>query len=141
NYRSTKRILEAANAVIENNLDRPKKSLFTENPEGEKIHFYRADDERGEAWFVADEIERLRREERRGYKDAAILYRTHAQSRTFEEEFIRRGIPYRIVSGVRFYERKEVKDLLAYLHVIANEESDLQLRRVINVPKRGIGDT
>ena len=141
NYRSTKRILEAANSVIANNLDRPDKTLFTENPDGEKIQFFRADDERGEAGFIADEIERLRREERRSYKDATILYRTHAQSRTFEEEFIRRGTPYRIVSGVRFYERKEVKDLLAYLRVVANVEGDLALRRIINVPKRGIGDT
>src|SRR5690606_4543143 len=112
NYRSTKRILEAANAVIENNVDRPEKRLFTENPEGERIRFYRADDERGEAAFVAQEIERLRREEGLAYQDITILYRTHAQSRTFEEEFIRRGTPYRIVSGVRFYERKEIKDLL-----------------------------
>ena len=141
NYRSTKRIVEAANAVIANNLDRPEKNLFTENPEGEPIMFFRADDERGEAGFIAEEIERLRREEGRTYQDVTILYRTHAQSRTFEEEFIRRGIPYRIVSGVRFYERKEVKDLLAYLRVIANPDSDLALRRIINVPKRGIGDT
>src|SRR5690606_7733353 len=138
---STKRILEAANAVIENNVDRPEKRLFTENPEGERIRFYRADDERGEAAFVAQEIERLRREEGLAYQDITILYRTHAQSRTFEEEFIRRGTPYRIVSGVRFYERKEIKDLLAYLRVIANPDDEFSLRRIINVPKRGIGDT
>lgn len=141
NYRSTKRILEAANAVIENNLDRPDKTLFTENPEGELIRFYRAEDERDEAAFVAEEIERLRREESFSYQDITILYRTHAQSRTFEEEFIRRGMPYRIVSGVRFYERKEIKDLLAYLRLIANTDDELSLRRIINVPKRGIGDT
>ena len=141
NYRSTKRILEAANAVIENNVDRPEKRLFTENPEGERIRFYRADDERGEAAFVAQEIERLRREEGLAYQDITILYRTHAQSRTFEEEFIRRGTPYRIVSGVRFYERKEIKDVLAYLRVIANPDDEFSLRRIINVPKRGIGDT
>src|SRR5690606_28778291 len=141
NYRSTKRILEAANAVIENNLDRPDKTLFTENPEGELIRFYRAEDERDEAAFVAEEIERLRREESFSYQDITILYRTHAQSRTFEEEFIRRGTPYRIVSGVRFYERKEIKDLLAYLRLIANTDDEFSLRRIINVPKRGIGDT
>ncbi len=141
NYRSTKRILAASNALIENNADRPSKELFTENGEGELIHFYRADDERGEAAYVADELERLRREERHTYQDVTILYRTHAQSRTFEEEFIRRGTPYRIVSGVRFYERKEIKDLLAYLRLIANDDGDLPLRRVINVPRRGIGDT
>ncbi len=140
NYRSTKRILEAANAVIENNLNRPKKRLYTENPEGEKIFFYRAGDEREEAAFVADEVERLRREEGFSYQQLAILYRTHAQSRTFEEEFIRRGTPYRIVSGLRFYERKEVKDLLAYLRLIANRDDALSLRRIINVPRRGIGD-
>lgn len=141
NYRSTKRILEAANAVIENNLDRPDKTLYTDNPEGELIQFFRADDERGEAAFVAEEIERLRREEGLSYQDMTILYRTHAQSRTFEEEFIRRGTPYRIVSGVRFYERKEIKDLLAYLRLVANTDDELSLRRIINVPKRGIGDT
>ena len=141
NYRSTRRILEAANAVIQNNVDRPEKNLYTENEEGEPVLFYRADDERGEAAFVADEIERLRREEGRAYQAFTILYRTHAQSRTFEEEFIRRGMPYRIVSGVRFYERKEIKDLLAYLRLIASDDADLALRRVINVPRRGIGDT
>lgn len=141
NYRSTKRILEAANALIENNVDRPAKNLFTENDEGELIHFFRGDDERSEAAYVADELERIRREEGHTYQDVTILYRTHAQSRTFEEEFIRRGTPYRIVSGVRFYERKEIKDLLAYLRLIANDDGDLPLRRVINVPRRGIGDT
>jgi len=140
NYRSTKRIVEAANAVIENNIDRPEKTLFTDNPDGELIRFFRADDERGEAAFVAEEIERLRREESLSYQDITILYRTHAQSRTFEEEFIRRGTPYRIVSGVRFYERKEIKDLLAYLRLIANTDDELSLRRIINVPRRGIGD-
>lgn len=141
NYRSTGNILDAANAVIENNPDRPKKTLFTENPKGELIQFFRADDERAEAAFVAEEIERLRREEKLAYQDVTILYRTHAQSRTFEEEFIRRGTPYRIVSGLRFYERKEIKDLLAYLRVIANTDDELNLRRIVNVPKRGIGAT
>lgn len=141
NYRSTKRILAGANAVIDNNFDRPKKHLFTENPEGELIRFFRGDDERAEAAFVADEIERLRREEGLTCQDVTILYRTHAQSRTFEEEFIRRGVPYRIVSGLRFYERKEIKDLIAYLRVLANPDDTLSLMRIINVPKRGIGET
>ncbi|REJ36795.1 MAG: DNA helicase PcrA, partial [Bacillota bacterium] len=141
NYRSTKRILEAANNVIANNLDRPEKKLWTHNPEGDPIIFYQAGDEREEAAFVGDEIRHGVLEEGRSYRDFAILYRTHAQSRTFEEEFIRRGIPYRIVSGVRFYERKEIKDLLAYLRLIFNPYDSLSLRRIINVPKRGIGDT
>lgn len=141
NYRSTKRILEAANAVISNNIDRPEKNLFTLNPEGELIRLFRADDERGEAAFVAGEIERLRREEGFSYQDLTILYRTHAQSRTFEEEFVRRGTPYRIVSGLRFYERKEIKDVIAYLRLVANPDDNLSLTRIINVPKRGIGDT
>ena len=141
NYRSTKRILEAANNVIANNLDRPEKNLWTHNPEGDPVIFYQAGDEREEAAFVGDEIRQGVLEEGRSYRDFAILYRTHAQSRTFEEEFIRRGIPYRIVSGVRFYERKEIKDLLAYLRLIFNPYDSLSLRRIINVPKRGIGDT
>lgn len=140
NYRSTKRIIAAANAVIANNLERPEKNLWTANPEGDPIYFFRAMDERGEAAFVADEIRRGVLNEGRQYSDFTILYRTHAQSRTFEEEFIRRGIPYRIVSGVRFYERKEIKDLLAYLRVIFNPLDEFSLRRIINVPKRGIGD-
>ncbi len=140
NYRSTKRILEAANEVIANNLDRPDKNLWTDNPDGDPVVFYQAGNEREEAAFVGDEIRRGVLEEGRSYRDFAILYRTHAQSRTFEEEFIRRGLPYRIVSGVRFYERKEIKDLLAYLRLIFNPYDSLSLRRVINVPKRGIGD-
>ena len=140
NYRSTKRILDAANAVIANNFDRPAKNLWTDNPEGDPLYFYQAMDERGEAGFVADEIRRGMAEEGRQYSDFTILYRTHAQSRTFEEEFIRRGIPYRIVSGIRFYERKEIKDLLAYLRVIYNPLDEFSLRRIINVPRRGIGD-
>ncbi len=140
NYRSTKRILDAANAVIANNLDRPAKELWTDNPEGAPLYFYQAMDERGEAGFIADEIRRAIADDGRQYSDFTILYRTHAQSRTFEEEFIRRGIPYRIVSGVRFYERKEIKDLLAYLRVIYNPLDEFSLRRIINVPRRGIGD-
>lgn len=140
NYRSTKRIIEAANAVIANNFDRPAKDLWTNNPEGAPLYFYQAMDERAEAGFIADEIRRGISEDGREYSDFTVLYRTHAQSRTFEEEFIRRGIPYRIVSGVRFYERKEIKDLLAYLRVIFNPLDEFSLRRIINVPRRGIGD-
>jgi DNA helicase-2/ATP-dependent DNA helicase PcrA len=140
NYRSTKNILEAANSLIKNNMDRPEKTLFTENPAGDPVTLYRAADERGEAGFVADEIGRLA-DEGVTLGDITILYRTHAQSRTFEEEFVRRGTPYRIVSGVRFYERKEIKDILAYLRVVANPADNFSMRRIINVPKRGIGDT
>lgn len=141
NYRSTANILEAANAVIENNIDRPKKKLYTKNPPGSLIGLYRALDERDEASFICDEIERLRKEESIELQDVAVLYRTHAQSRALEEELIRRAINYRIVAGLRFYERKEIKDLLAYLRVLANPADVFSLRRIINVPKRGIGDT
>ncbi|HEY8418401.1 MAG TPA: DNA helicase PcrA [Limnochordales bacterium] len=141
NYRSTQRIVEAANAVIANNLHRPEKTLWTRNPLGDPIVFFQAGDEREEAAFVGEEIRHGVLEEGRSYRDFAILYRTHAQSRTFEEEFMHRGVPYRIVSGVRFYERKEIKDLLAYLRVIFNPYDGLSLRRIINAPRRGIGDT
>lgn len=140
NYRSTANILQAANAVIANNLDRPKKNLFTKNPAGPPVGLFRAMDERGEAAFICDQIERLRQEETIALQDIAVLYRTHAQSRALEEEFIRRAINYRIVAGLRFYERKEIKDLLAYLRVIANPDDVFSLRRIINVPKRGIGE-
>ncbi|MBO8142527.1 MAG: DNA helicase PcrA [Firmicutes bacterium] len=139
NYRSTKRIVEAANRVIANNLERPDKTLWTANPPGDRLQFFAAEDEREEAAFVADEI-RDGAARGRPYRDFAILYRTHAQSRTFEEEFIRRGVPYRIVSGVRFYERREIKDLLAYLRLVFNPYDGFSLRRIVNVPKRGIGD-
>src|SRR5690606_39864972 len=140
NYRSTARILEAANRVIENNRDRLDKRLWTDNEPGPPIVLYRAPTEREEAPFVADEVERLRREEGHSYGDVALLYRTHAQSRAFEETFIRRGIPYRIVAGTRFYERREIKDVLAYLRAVANPADAFSLRRIINVPRRGIGD-
>lgn len=141
NYRSTQRILSAANAVIKNNVDRPEKNLYTQNPEGSKLGFFRAEDERGEAAFLCDEVSRLVREEGLSLESIAVLYRTHAQSRSLEEEFIRRGLNYRIFSGLRFYERKEIKDILSYLRVVANPADILSLRRIINVPKRGIGDT
>jgi DNA helicase-2/ATP-dependent DNA helicase PcrA len=139
NYRSTRNILDAANHVIKNNMDRPEKNLHTDNPEGDPLFVRRLEDGRDEAAFVADEITRLQRGGRH-LSSVVILYRTHAQSRNFEEEFIRRGIPYHIVSGVRFYERKEIKDVLAYLRVLANPADNLSLRRIINVPKRGIGE-
>lgn len=140
NYRSTKNILHVANEVIKNNRGRRAKRLWTENHEGEKIGIYRADDDRHEAWFVAEEIKRLVREAGYQYNDVALLYRTNAQSRSFEEAFIQRGIPYRVIGGVRFYERKEIKDILAYLRLVHNPEDRISLTRIINVPKRGIGD-
>lgn len=140
NYRSTGHILESANHVIANNLDRPKKRLWTDRPKGEPVYVYQAADERQEAAFVANVIE-LQRRRGRGYGDFTLLYRTHAQSRAFEEEFVRRGLPYRIVAGVRFYDRKEIKDLVAYLRVLANPRDRVSLERIINVPRRGIGET
>lgn len=140
NYRSTQTILQAANALIENNIDRLEKKLWTKNPKGEPILLYRGEDERAEAAFVAAAISRGIRDEGRNYGEFTILYRTHAQSRTFEEEFMRRGIPYKIVSGLRFYERKEIKDLLAYLRLVYNPSDSYSFVRVVNVPKRGIGD-
>lgn len=140
NYRSTQRILEAANAVIEHNRDRPDKVLWTENEAGPPVVWCRTPSERDEAEYVVEEIERLRREEGIGYGDVALLYRTHAQSRALEEAFVRRGIPYRMVAGTRFYERKEIKDIIAYLRVIANPADSFSLRRIVNVPRRGIGD-
>jgi DNA helicase-2/ATP-dependent DNA helicase PcrA len=139
NYRSTQTILDAANAVIKNNRGRRAKKLWTENSEGDKILLYRAGDEREEAWFVAEEIVRLRGEGYR-FSDFALLYRTNAQSRSFEEAMLQREIPYRIIGGFRFYERKEIKDIVAYLRLVYNPSDRLSLARIINVPKRGIGD-
>ncbi|MFF8098717.1 DNA helicase PcrA [Streptomyces sp. NPDC014986] len=140
NYRSTQTILSAANAVIERNESRRPKNLWTNAGTGARITGYVADTEHDEAQFVADEIDRLvdAGEARAG--DVAVFYRTNAQSRVFEEIFIRVGLPYKVVGGVRFYERKEVRDVLAYLRVLANPEDSVPLRRILNVPKRGIGD-
>ncbi|MGW0209939.1 3'-5' exonuclease, partial [Streptomyces sp. NPDC003233] len=140
NYRSTQTILSAANAVIERNESRRPKNLWTNAGQGARITGYVADTEHDEAQFVADEIDRLvdAREARAG--DVAVFYRTNAQSRVFEEVFIRVGLPYKVVGGVRFYERKEVRDVLAYLRVLANPEDSVPLRRILNVPKRGIGE-
>ncbi len=140
NYRSTQNILLAANEVIKNNRGRREKRLWTENRAGDKILLFRADDERAEAWFVVDELKRLHDEEGYKYNDFALLYRTNAQSRSFEEALIQRGLPYRVIGGLRFYERKEIKDILAYLRLVYNPSDRVSLGRVINVPKRGIGD-
>ncbi|GAA2414112.1 DNA helicase PcrA [Streptomyces glaucosporus] len=140
NYRSTQTILSAANAVIERNENRRPKNLWTEAGAGAPITGYVADTEHDEAQFVAEEIDRLTDEGTAKAGDVAVFYRTNAQSRVFEEVFIRVGLPYRVVGGVRFYERKEVRDVLAYLRVLANPEDSVPLRRILNVPKRGIGE-
>jgi len=140
NYRSTQTILTAANAVIERNESRRPKNLWTNAGAGARITGYVADTEHDEAQFVADEIDRLTDTGDAKAGDVAVFYRTNAQSRVFEEVFIRVGLPYKVVGGVRFYERKEVRDVLAYLRVLANPEDSVPLRRILNVPKRGIGD-
>ncbi|POX55499.1 DNA helicase PcrA [Streptomyces sp. Ru71] len=140
NYRSTQTILSAANAVIERNESRRPKNLWTNAGQGARITGYVADTEHDEAQFVADEIDRLVDAGEAKSGDVAVFYRTNAQSRVFEEVFIRVGLPYKVVGGVRFYERKEVRDVLAYLRVLANPEDSVPLRRILNVPKRGIGE-
>ena len=140
NYRSTQNILNAANAVIANNNGRKEKNLWSENGTGSTIVGYVAESEHDEADFVISQIRALRDSGKSNPGDTAIFYRTNAQSRVFEEVFLRVGIPYKVVGGVRFYERKEVKDFLAYLRVIVNPEDEVSLRRIINTPKRGIGD-
>ena len=139
NYRSTQNILDAANGVIANNTERKPKTLWTENEEGEKIHFRQFLNGYEEAEYVVGEISKARREGRCHYRDCAILYRTNAQSRLFEEKCLLANIPYKIVGGVNFYARKEIKDLLCYLKTVDNARDDLAVRRIINVPKRGIG--
>lgn len=141
NYRSTQVILDAANSVIKNNFARKNKHLWTENGEGRSIILHNAMDEWGEANFILDEVERLVAEENRELGDFAILYRTNAQSRVLEEACMSHGMPYKIVGGFKFYDRKEVKDIIAYLRVIQNPDEDLSLKRIINIPKRGIGNT
>jgi DNA helicase-2/ATP-dependent DNA helicase PcrA len=140
NYRSTSSILAVANALIEHNVQRKPKSLWTETEGGELAVRYRADNEHEEALFVAEETHRLVEEEGYRYSDLAIFYRTNAQSRVVEDVFVRSGTPYRVIGGVRFYQRKEVKDVLAYLRVLVNPQDVISARRVINTPKRGIGD-
>lgn len=141
NYRSTKKILGAANAVIANNSNREPKNLWTQNAEGENIVSYCANDERGEADYITNEIEREKTLYHKEYGDIAVLYRTNAQSRVLEEGFMRAGIPYTMVGGLKFYDRKEIKDIIAYLRVIFNPLDSISLLRIINEPKRGLGDT
>ncbi|WJE16363.1 DNA helicase PcrA [Halobacillus sp. ACCC02827] len=141
NYRSTETILNAANNVIDNNSGRKPKHLWTDNKGGEKIRYHQAGTEREEGLFVTDKIEDLIRQGRYRYKDIAILYRTNAQSRTIEETFVKAGVPYQMVGGTKFYDRKEIKDMLAYLRLIANPNDDLSFQRVVNEPKRGVGKT
>lgn len=140
NYRSTQNILSAANAVIEQNQGRKAKNLWSEAGNGAALIGYVAENEHDEAEFISGEIKKLSNEGISKYGDTAIFYRTNAQSRVFEEVFMRAGIPYKVVGGVRFYERREIKDFIAYLKVLANLEDEVSLRRIINVPKRGIGD-
>lgn len=138
NYRSTSNILNAAHSVISNNKGRKAKKLWTDRDAGSKITYYRADNERDEAYFIAGEINRLKSPDRE-YSDFAILYRTNSQSRNFEEALSRRDIPYRVLGGLRYYDRKEIKDIMCYLRLIQNSDDDLAVTRIINEPKRGIG--
>ena len=140
NYRSTQNILSAANAVIEQNQDRKAKNLWSESGPGASLVGYVAESEHDEAEFITGEIKKLANEGISKNGDTAIFYRTNAQSRVFEEVFMRSGLPYKVVGGVRFYERREIKDFIAYLKVLVNLEDEVSLRRIINVPKRGIGD-
>lgn len=140
NYRSTKKILEAANAVIHHNQTRKDKTLWTENDSGSILHIYKADNEYDECRFVAEKIQELEKQGKTR-DQMAVLYRTNAQSRAVEDMMVRKGIPYRLFGGLRFYERKEIRDVLSYLKVLANPADTIALRRIINVPKRGIGET
>jgi len=139
NYRSTSNILNAANNVIRNNHGRKPKTLWTKNGEGDKVQVFEALDEREEALYVANKIKNEVRSGRRNYRDFAVLYRINAQSRVFEDAFMKNGVPYKIIGGHKFYDRKEIKDIIAYLRVIQNPNDDISLKRIINVPKRGIG--
>ncbi len=141
NYRSTKTILQAANEVIENNINRKAKTLWTQNADGEKIHYYRADNANDEAFYVVKQIQQKMRAEGKHYGDFAVLYRTNAQSRVIEETFVKANIPYKLVGAHRFYDRKEILDILAYLRLAANPNDSLSFARVANEPKRGIGAT
>jgi DNA helicase-2/ATP-dependent DNA helicase PcrA len=141
NFRSTQTILDAANAVIANNLGRPPKRLFTVGEAGNPVLRYRAEDERDESSWVTSEILRLHASENLAWGDFAVFYRTNAQSRPLEDSLIFTGIPYKVVGGAKFYDRKEIKDVLAYVRVLANPDDEISARRIVNVPKRGIGDT
>ena len=141
NYRCTGNILKAANSVIKNNEEKYKKELWTENENGSIPKFYSADNEYDEGTFIAEQIEHLRREEYYKYSDFSILYRMNTQSRAIEDILRRENIPYKIIGGLKFYERKEIKDIIAYLRLIQNTSDNISLRRIINEPKRGIGKT
>jgi ATP-dependent DNA helicase UvrD/PcrA len=141
NYRSSQTILDAANAVIANNAARRPKHLWTEQAGGELITRYHAEDEHDEAQFIVHEIDRLVDVEHIRYSDVAVFYRTNAQSRVIEESFVRSGVPYRIVGGTKFYDRREIKDALAYLRALSNPDDEVGWKRIVNVPKRGVGDT
>lgn len=140
NYRSTKNILDTANRVIRNNFERKEKNLWTDNKTGDKVIYKEVDSDMEEAMIVTNYIEQLRNDNYK-FEDMAILYRTNAQSRAFEEMLMREGINYRVVGGLKFYDRKEIKDLVAYLKIFVNPDDDVALKRIINIPKRGIGDT
>lgn len=139
NYRSDANILDLANSVIANNRNRKAKELWTDRNEGSKITYRRLEDEQREAWYVGGEIQRLHDEEGIPFNDMAILYRKNAQSRPFEEKFSFRGIPYRVLGGTRFYDRKEIKDVMSYMHLVENHSDDVAMARIINEPKRGLG--
>ncbi|WP_041450079.1 DNA helicase PcrA [Amphibacillus xylanus] len=141
NYRSTESILNAANAVIKNNPDHKEKKLWTDQAGGSKLKYYKAQTERYESLYVAEQIEKYIHEQRFNYRDIAILYRTNAQSRVIEETFVKANIPYQMVGGTKFYDRKEIKDILAYLRLISNPDDDVSFVRIVNEPKRGIGAT
>src|SRR5215203_3941479 len=140
NYRSTQTILDAANAVIANNLERKPKSLWTDTGMGDRIVRYHAEDEGDEAMWVAGTAQQLHRDDAMNWREIAVLYRTNAQSRVIEEAFMRMGVPYKVVGGTRFYDRREVKDAMAYLRALVNPADEVSVKRVLNVPKRGIGD-
>ncbi|GBG94733.1 ATP-dependent DNA helicase PcrA [Ligilactobacillus salitolerans] len=141
NYRSTKTILDAANSVIKNNVNRKVKNLWTENKSGGLIHYYRGVNANDEAFYVVKNIQQQLREQGRNYRDIAILYRTNAQSRVMEETFVKTNIPYKIVGAHRFYDRKEILDILAYLRLVTNPQDSMSFNRIVNEPKRGIGNT
>ena len=141
NYRCTQNILKAANSVIKNNEEKYKKELWTQNDEGNLPHVYQADNEYDEGAYIVEQIEHLKREEYYKYSDFTILYRMNTQSRAIEDILRRENIPYKIIGGLKFYERKEIKDIIAYLRLIQNSNDNLSLKRIINEPKRGIGKT
>jgi DNA helicase-2/ATP-dependent DNA helicase PcrA len=141
NYRSTQTILDAANAVIANNAMRKPKALWTEQVGGELITRYHAEDEHDEAGWVVSEMARLHEHEHLTWGETAIFYRTNAQSRVFEEQLVKQGVPYKVVGGTKFYDRREVKDVLAYLRAVTNPSDEVSIKRIVNVPKRGVGDT